>query len=112
MGNRQAFRLHLHAPAPPGVTHAHGLNRDLCQLIVEVICDLIDEMNPRGGGDSRKLITFVKDRLGHDRRYAIDAGKIQKELGWVPAHQFEQGIRETVRWYLDNQDWVQTVLKK
>ncbi len=80
--------------------------------IVELICDLIDEMAPQLGGASRKLITFVKDRLGHDRRYAIDATKIQKELGWVPAHRFEEGIRETVRWYLDNQDWVKTVLAK
>ena len=78
--------------------------------IVELICDLIDEFAPQLGGSSRRLITFVKDRPGHDRRYAIDAGKIQKELGWVPAHKFEEGIRETVRWYLDNQPWVTTVL--
>jgi len=80
--------------------------------IVELICDLIDELSPKSGGDSRKLITFVKDRPGHDRRYAIDAGKIQKELGWVPAHTFETGIRETVQWYLDNQAWVAEVKKK
>jgi len=80
--------------------------------IVELICDLIDEMAPQLGGGSRALITFVKDRLGHDRRYAIDASKIQKDLGWLPAHRFEQGIRETVRWYLDHQTWVQRVLKK
>ncbi|MDB6018848.1 MAG: dTDP-glucose 4,6-dehydratase [Pedosphaera sp.] len=80
--------------------------------IVELICDLVDELAPQIGGDSRKLITFVKDRLGHDRRYAIDASKIQKELGWVPAHTFEQGIRETVQWYLDNQPWVAEVKKK
>src|SRR6266404_5510133 len=79
--------------------------------IVEVICDLIDEMAPQLGGSSRKLISFVKDRAGHDRRYAIDATKIQDELGWAPAHKFEQGIRETVRWYLDNQEWVNKVLK-
>jgi dTDP-glucose 4,6-dehydratase len=78
--------------------------------IVELICDLIDELAPHAGGNSRKLITFVKDRPGHDRRYAIDAGKIQKELGWVPAHTFEKGIRETVQWYLDNQAWVKSVL--
>ena len=78
--------------------------------IVELICDLIDEMAPQLGGQSRKLITFVKDRPGHDRRYAIDAGKIQRDLGWVPAHKFEEGIRETVRWYLDNQAWVKDVL--
>lgn len=80
--------------------------------IVEVICDIIDEFKPELGGDSRQLISFVKDRPGHDRRYAIDASKIQRELGWTPAHQFEQGIRETIRWYLDNQAWVQAVLKK
>ena len=80
--------------------------------IVKLICDTVDEFAPQLGGNSQKLITYVKDRPGHDRRYAIDASKIQKELGWVPAHKFEQGIRETIRWYLDNQPWVQTVLKK
>lgn len=80
--------------------------------IVKLICDLIDEMAPQLGGNTQKLISYVKDRPGHDRRYAIDAGKLQRELNWVPAHTFEQGIRETVRWYLDNQPWVQTVLKK
>ncbi len=79
--------------------------------IVELMCDLVDEMAPQLGGNSRKLMTFVKDRPGHDRRYAIDASKIQRELGWVPAHKFEEGIRETVRWYLDNQPWVSQVLK-
>jgi dTDP-glucose 4,6-dehydratase len=77
--------------------------------IVQLICDLIDELAPKAGGNSRQLITFVKDRPGHDRRYAIDATKIKKELGWVPAHTFEQGIRETVQWYLDNQPWVREV---
>jgi len=79
--------------------------------IVELICDIVDELAPKLGGGSRKLITFVKDRLGHDRRYAIDAAKIQRELGWTPAHKFEDGIRETVRWYLDNQAWVKAVTK-
>ncbi|MFM7099845.1 MAG: dTDP-glucose 4,6-dehydratase, partial [Verrucomicrobiota bacterium] len=78
--------------------------------IVERICDLIDEFRPNLGGDSRKLIAFVKDRPGHDRRYAIDAGKVERELGWRPAHTFDTGIRETVRWYLDRQDWVTEVL--
>jgi len=80
--------------------------------IVELICDLLDELAPQLGGNSRKLISFVKDRPGHDRRYAIDAGKIQKELGWTPAHTFETGIRETVEWYLANQEWVKHVKKK
>ncbi|HYG33403.1 MAG TPA: dTDP-glucose 4,6-dehydratase [Clostridia bacterium] len=94
-----------------GETYNIGGHNEWANIrIVEVICDLIDEMAPQLGGSSRKLITFVKDRPGHDRRYAIDASKIQKELGWVPAHKFEQGIRETVRWYLDNQEWVKTVL--
>jgi dTDP-glucose 4,6-dehydratase len=80
--------------------------------IVQLICDTIDEFAPEKGGHSRQLITFVKDRAGHDRRYAIDASKIQRELGWTPEHKFEQGIRETIRWYLDQQEWVKTVLKK
>jgi dTDP-glucose 4,6-dehydratase len=63
------------------------------------------------GGNSRRLISYVKDRPGHDRRYAIDAGRIQKELGWTPAHTFETGIRETVQWYLGNQEWVERVKK-
>ena len=77
--------------------------------IVQLICDLIDELAPKLGGSSRKLITFVKDRPGHDRRYAIDASKMQQQLGWTPAHTFEKGIRETVEWYLANQSWVETV---
>jgi dTDP-glucose 4,6-dehydratase len=94
-----------------GETYNIGGHNEWANIrIVELICDLIDEMVPELGGHSRKLITFVKDRPGHDRRYAIDASKIQKELGWVPAHRFEQGIRETVRWYLDNQAWVRAVL--
>jgi dTDP-glucose 4,6-dehydratase len=80
--------------------------------IVELICDIIDEFAPKLGGHSRKLITFVKDRPGHDRRYAIDAAKIQRELGWKPAHKFEDGIRETVQWYLNNQAWVKAVTAK
>jgi dTDP-glucose 4,6-dehydratase len=77
--------------------------------IVERLCDLVDELNPGLGGGSRRLITFVKDRPGHDRRYAIDATKIERELGWRPAHTFETGLRETVAWYLAHQDWVARV---
>jgi dTDP-glucose 4,6-dehydratase len=96
-----------------GETYNIGGHNEWANIkIVELICDLIDEMNPKLGGNSKKLITFVKDRPGHDRRYAIDATKIQKELGWVPAHTFENGIRETVRWYLDNQGWIKTVLNE
>jgi len=93
-----------------GETYNVGGHNEWANLrIIERICDLIDELAPRLGGHSRKLITFVKDRPGHDRRYAIDASKIERELGWRPAHTFESGIRETVRWYLDNQGWVKTV---
>jgi dTDP-glucose 4,6-dehydratase len=88
-----------------------GLNEWANIRLVELICDLIDELAPQLGGDSRKLITFVKDRPGHDRRYAIDASKIERDLGWRPAHTFESGIRETVQWYLANQDWVRVVKK-
>ena len=96
-----------------GETYNIGGHNEWANLhIVQLICDTIDEFVPKLGGNSRKLITFVKDRLGHDRRYAIDASKIQRELGWTPAHKFEDGIRETVRWYLDNQAWVKTVLAK
>ena len=96
-----------------GETYNIGGHNEWANIhIVQLICDTIDEFAPQAGGDSRKLITYVKDRAGHDRRYAIDASKIQRELGWTPAHKFEQGIRETIRWYLDQQDWVKKVLKK
>ena len=74
--------------------------------IVKTICTLLDEMRPDPAGKYERLLTFVKDRPGHDRRYAIDARKIERELGWRPAETFETGIRKTVRWYLEHQDWV------
>jgi dTDP-glucose 4,6-dehydratase len=80
--------------------------------IVELLCDLVDEMRPDLGGNSRQLISFVKDRPGHDRRYAIDASRIERDLGWRPAHRFEDGIRKTVRWYLDNTQWATDVLHR
>ncbi|MDW8308887.1 MAG: dTDP-glucose 4,6-dehydratase [Verrucomicrobiales bacterium] len=96
-----------------GETYNIGGHNEWANLhIVQLICDTIDEFKPELGGNSRRLITFVKDRPGHDRRYAIDASKIQRELGWKPAHTFQEGIRETIRWYLDHQDWVCTVLKR
>jgi dTDP-glucose 4,6-dehydratase len=78
--------------------------------IVRQICALLDELRPDPAGPrADRLITFVKDRPGHDRRYAIDAGKIERDLGWRPAETFETGLRKTVQWYLDHQDWVTSV---
>ena len=78
--------------------------------IVHTVCELLDELRPKADGSSYKAqITHVQDRPGHDRRYAIDARKIERELGWKPAETFETGIRKTVQWYLDNPDWVQHV---
>lgn len=78
--------------------------------IVHTICKLLDELRSRADGQSYTTqITYVKDRPGHDRRYAIDARKIERELGWRPAETFDTGIRKTVRWYLDNADWVAEV---
>jgi dTDP-glucose 4,6-dehydratase len=77
--------------------------------IVHTICDLVDEMAPRKGSSRRELITYVKDRPGHDRRYAMDATKIERELRWKPKETLESGLRKTVRWYLENHDWVADV---
>ena len=77
--------------------------------IVKTVCALLDEMKPDPAGSYSRLVTYVTDRPGHDRRYAIDARKLERELGWKPAETFETGIRKTVRWYLDNTEWVQRV---
>ncbi len=77
--------------------------------IVKTVCALLDEMRPDAAGPYARLLTYVKDRPGHDRRYAIDAGKIHRELDWKPAETFTTGIRKTVRWYLDNMRWVENV---
>ena len=79
--------------------------------LVQQICDLIDELKPELGGQSRNLITFVPDRPGHDRRYALDPGKISATLGWRPTRSFADGLHETVSWYLANQAWVRTISK-
>ena len=80
-------------------------------VVVKAICKLLDERRPLGNGSKREtLITYVKDRPGHDRRYAIDAGKIKSQLGWRQSETFETGIAKTIDWYLDNQDWCGRVL--
>lgn len=94
-----------------GETYNVGGNSERKNLDVVIeICDLLDEMSPDPKlGSRRQLVTFVKDRPGHDRRYAIDASKIARELQWTPAEPFESGLRRTVRWYLDHLDWVENV---
>ena len=91
-----------------GETYNIGGNAELRNIdVVREICRLIDERAPRGDGSSREVqITFVEDRPGHDRRYAIDSGKIRRELGWAPTVSFRQGLARTVDWYLANPDWV------
>ena len=74
--------------------------------VVRTLCAILDELRPRASATRAALITFVKDRPGHDRRYAIDASKVSRELGWRPAEAFETGIRKTVEWYLANMKWV------
>ena len=87
-----------------------GWNEKANLDVVHTLCVMLDELKPRSDGQSYATqITFVKDRPGHDRRYAIDASKLERELGWKPAETFETGIRKTVRWYLDNQGWVQNI---
>ena len=76
---------------------------------MHTICGLLNKLRPRDAGTYSNLISFVTDRPGHDRRYAIDASKIERELGWKPAETFETGILKTVQWYLDNSRWVDNV---
>jgi len=95
----------------PGETDNIGVWNEQANLdVVRTLCGILDEEQPRADGQSyASQIEFVKDRLGHDRRYAIDAHKLEQELGWRPAETFATGIRKTVRWYLDHQDWVADV---
>ncbi|MBY0235055.1 MAG: dTDP-glucose 4,6-dehydratase [Burkholderiaceae bacterium] len=93
-----------------GETYNIGGWNEMTNLeIVHTVCELLDELRPDAAGSYKRLITYVKDRPGHDRRYAIDARKIERELGWRPAETFATGIRKTVQWYLDNPDWVARV---
>ena len=92
------------------VYNVGGHNEKTNLEVVHIICDILNEIKPREDGKSyADQITFVKDRPGHDRRYAIDATKIAKELDWVPEETFETGIRKTVEWYLKSADWIAKV---
>jgi len=95
--------------ATPGETYNIGANCELANLdMVQRVCGLVDELRP-GAKSSRELIQHVVDRPGHDRRYAIDASKIRREIGWEPQHDFDSALRLTVAWYLENQWWVERV---
>ncbi len=98
----------------PGQTYAIGGNCERRNLeVVETVCDILDDLKPREDKRSyREQIRFVADRPGHDARYAIDAGKIRRELGWVPQETFESGIRKTIEWYLANENWWRTILSR
>jgi len=106
------------AQGRPGETYNVGGDSELRNIdVVGMICDLVDELRPRpetggSGGTRRELITFVEDRPGHDLRYAVDASKIQRELGWAPRESFASGLRKTVAWYLDHEDWWRGILAR
>ena len=95
-----------------GATYNVGGNNEKANLdVVHALCELLDELRPRHDGQSyRTQISFVKDRPGHDRRYAIDASRLARELGWRPAETFETGLRKTVIWYLQNPAWVSNIV--
>jgi dTDP-glucose 4,6-dehydratase len=105
-----AIRRVLEAGKVGEVYNVGGWNEKNNLEVVHTLCDLLDDLKPRPQGSYREQITFVKDRPGHDRRYAIDARKLERELNWKPAETFESGLRKTVEWYLDNQEWVADVM--
>jgi dTDP-glucose 4,6-dehydratase len=104
-----AIRAVLARGRPGEVYNIGGWTERTNRQIVDAVCALLDELRPDPAGPYQRLIRFVTDRPGHDRRYAIDARKIERELGWRPAETFETGIRKTVQWYLDHEGWVQRV---
>ncbi len=98
------------AKGKPGETYNTGGNSEKTNLeVVHAVCTILDELHPAGAPHA-KLITYVKDRPGHDQRYAINAEKIRRELGWEPQERFEKGLRKTVEWYLTHDDWIQNVV--
>ena len=86
-----------------------GFNEKQNIKVIRTICSILDEVRPRTSGAYADLIEFVKDRPGHDRRYAIDFSKIKNELGWQPSYSFEEGMEQTVEWYLNHQEWCANV---
>ena len=105
-----AIRRVLEAGKLGEVYNIGGWNEKANLNVVQTLCTILDELSPRADGKHYKeQITYVKDRPGHDRRYAINATKVEQELGWKPAETFDTGIKKTVQWYLDNQSWVENV---
>jgi len=104
-----AIRRVLEAGSVGQTYNIGGWNEKTNLDVVHTLCDILDQQKPKATGSYRDQITFVTDRPGHDQRYAIDATKIERELGWKPAETFETGIQKTVAWYLSNQDWVENV---
>jgi len=105
----EAIDLIYHA-GKNGETYNIGGNNERKNIqLVETLCDIVDEYLGREKGTSKQLITFVKDRPGHDRRYAIDATKLKKELGWEPTINPEEGLKRTAKWYLENEEWLDNV---
>jgi dTDP-glucose 4,6-dehydratase len=105
-----AIRRVLEGGAAGEVYNVGGWNEKTNLEVVYSLCEILDELSPRIDGQSYKSqIAFVEDRLGHDRRYAVDATKLERELGWKPLETFETGLRKTVQWYLNNQSWVNQV---
>ena len=105
-----AIRRVLESGRPGETYNIGGWNEKTNLNVVHTICDLLDELQPKAHGSYRDQIRHVKDRPGHDKRYAIDARKIERELGWKPAESFETGLRKTVSWYLANDAWTEQVL--
>jgi len=100
----------IYHTAKTGTTYNIGGHNEWTNIdLIHLLCKIMDNKLNRAEGESAKLITFVKDRAGHDLRYAIDSTKLQKELGWVPSLQFEEGLEKTVDWYLSNEDWLNNV---
>ncbi|MDR1922064.1 MAG: dTDP-glucose 4,6-dehydratase [Candidatus Adiutrix sp.] len=96
----------IFARGRPGARYNIGGHNEIKNIeVVRTVCALLDELRPAAAGKYSDLMTFVADRPGHDRRYAIDAGKLERELGWRPRETFESGLRRTVEWYLDHEDW-------
>lgn len=108
----KALTLVLERGAVGETYNVGGRNERTNLHVVESICDLLDDIAPTTNGSRRSLISFVRDRPGHDRRYAIDASKLERELGWRAEEDFESGIEKTVRWYVDQQPWWRSILER